>query len=62
MAEPPGCGADVPRSQLGHSLPCPWGPVPSLEISPYGQWQVNGPRPFSVPSAAPVLILGLSLV
>lgn len=61
MAEPPGCSADVPRSQLGHALPCPLGPTPSLEIGLYGQRQVTGPSPFPVPSAAPILILGLSL-
>lgn len=62
MAEPRGCGADGPRSQLGRALLGPWGSMPSLERSLYGQWQVNGPCPFPVPSAAPILILGLSLV
>lgn len=38
-----------------HTLLCHLCPVPSPVIGLYGQWEVNGPSPFSVPSAVPIL-------
>lgn len=38
-----------------HTLRCPWGPVPSLVLGLSGQWLVNGPSPFFVPSAVPII-------
>lgn len=50
----------MPWSQLGRASLCHLALMPSLEIGLYGRQQVNGPTHFS--SAAPILILGLSLV